>query len=187
MELLRTGRLADGDHVVTFYDGAGRLTEFVINYLATAVGEGDTVIVIATQEHREAFAAALTSAGIDVHEALCTMRVRLFDATEMLSRFMHNDKVDLHAFTESVGFCVREAVAEGRPVRAFGEMVALLWADGNKSAAIELERVWNVLGDQIPFSLLCAYPQSIADDGDSDFSSMCDEHSHVVNNAAAAM
>src|SRR6185369_562599 len=48
-------------------------------------------------------------------------------------------------------------------VRAFGEMVALLWADGRREAALELEALWNELGANLSFSLLCAYPISAFD------------------------
>ena len=167
---------------MSFYDGAERLSELVVPYLAAAVRQGETVLVIATAEHRALFAAALNDAGIDLHDALSTMHVRLYDAAEMLSRFMRDDVVDRRAFEESVGLCVREAVAEGRPVRAYGEMVALLWAQGNRTAAIDLEHAWNVLGSETPFALLCAYPRSVADDASAAaaLASVCELHSHVV-------
>ncbi|HVT76067.1 MAG TPA: MEDS domain-containing protein [Acidimicrobiales bacterium] len=182
MDLVTSGLLDEGEHVVSFYDGAEHLTDLVVPYLAAAVREGDTVIVIATPEHRAAFAAALADAGIDVHDALCHMRVRLFDAAEMLSRFMRDGSVHRGAFIDSVGHCVREAVAEGRPVRAYGEMVALLWAEGNRSGAVDLERAWNLLGRELPFSLLCTYPDSVADDPDAsaELASVLELHSQVV-------
>jgi hypothetical protein len=40
-------------------------------------------------------------------------------------------------------------------------MVALLWADGQTGAAVDLEALWNELAGQYSFSLLCAYPASI--------------------------
>ena len=46
----------------------------------------------------------------------------------------------------------------GSEVRAFGEMVALLWHQGNVAGAIALESLWNDLAQQQRFSLLCAYP-----------------------------
>ena len=45
-----------------------------------------------------------------------------------------------------------------QPVCVFGEMVWLLWDAGQVNAAIEVETLWNELGHQYPFSLLCAYP-----------------------------
>jgi hypothetical protein len=57
---------------------------------------------------------------------------------------------------------LRQAAKAGRPVRVFGEMVSLLWDAGLIDAAVEVEAMWNELGVQYPFSLLCAYPAQAA-------------------------
>jgi len=61
-------------------------------------------------------------------------------------------------------------------------MVALLWDAGDVSAAIELERLWNELGAELPFSLFCGYPAYIASDASSadEFAELCHLHSDVV-------
>ena len=53
---------------------------------------------------------------------------------------------------------LRQAAQSGQPVLVFGEMVSLLWDAALVNAAIEVEVMWNELGGQYPFSLLCAYP-----------------------------
>ena len=53
---------------------------------------------------------------------------------------------------------LRQAAKAGRPVRVFGEMVSLQWDASLIDAAIEVGAMWNELGAQYPFSLLCAYP-----------------------------
>ena len=52
---------------------------------------------------------------------------------------------------------VAQAAQNGRRVRAFGEMVALLWSEGNQAAAIRLEELWNELALSQTFCLFCAY------------------------------
>ncbi|WP_250532488.1 MEDS domain-containing protein, partial [Caballeronia sp. ATUFL_F1_KS39] len=47
------------------------------------------------------------------------------------------------------------------PVRAFGEMVAILCARGESGAALRLEQLWNDLARKHAFSLLCAYPTRV--------------------------
>jgi anti-sigma regulatory factor (Ser/Thr protein kinase) len=61
-------------------------------------------------------------------------------------------------------------------------MVALLWDQGDVTAAIELESLWNELGLRVPFSLFCAYPsQSVSGDGHTDaYHEVCHLHSAVV-------
>lgn len=86
-----------------------------------------------------------------------TNTVIALDAAETLARFTA-DGLDPANFDAVIGRAIREAAASGRPVRAYGEMVALLWDAGDVLGAIELEAMWNNLARDVPFSLMCAYP-----------------------------
>src|ERR1043166_8242020 len=44
-----------------------------------------------------------------------------------------------------------------RTIRAFGEMVDVLWSEGRERAAIALEELWNDLARTRSFALLCGY------------------------------
>jgi hypothetical protein len=81
-----------------------------------------------------------------------------------------------------VGGVIAQAGGRYPRVRAFGEMVALLWTEGNEDAALQLEKLWNDLVQMYAFPLFCAYPLS-------GFSravhakkllKICAEHSHVI-------
>ena len=178
-------RLADGDHVVQFYECDDDLVRLVVGYLAAAVRDGDAVVVVARPDHRAAFLAGLDAAGVDTAEAEADGRLTILDAHETLARFMTGDGLDAAAFDTVVGGTVRAASAGGRPVRAYGEMVALLWAAGDVAGAIELERLWNELGEALPFSLFCAYPtEMVADPHAADaFAEVCHLHSDVLAGA----
>ena len=86
-----------------------------------------------------------------------------------------------------IGGLIRQAGTGGRPVRAYGEMVALLWDDGLVNAAIQLEEMWNELGRRHSFSLFCGYPAgSVTRDGHLDaFAAVCRLHREVVGLAPA--
>ncbi len=70
---------------------------------------------------------------------------------------------------------------------AFGEMVALLWAEGKRDAAVRLEQLWNELARRHSFHLLCAYPRDGFTPGEQDafFQQICAEHSHVVSSGSS--
>src|SRR5205085_11235780 len=106
--------------------------------------------------------------------------VLLLDAADTLAAFMVSDAPDPALFDAVVGEVVRRAAARGRAVRAFGEMVALLWDAGNVAGAVSLERLWNTLAHEVAFSLFCAYPTHgvLGTDGD-DFDDVCLLHSQV--------
>jgi signal transduction histidine kinase len=61
-------------------------------------------------------------------------------------------------------------------------MVALLWAEGNASGAIQLERLWNELAHTHSFTLLCAYPMKSfgVRRPSTEIELVCDEHTSVL-------
>jgi hypothetical protein len=79
------------------------------------------------------------------------------DAAQTLDQFIVNGQPDHQRFSDVVGGQLLRTHATYPRVRAFGEMVALLWETGNSRAALELEDMWNELLGHHPFSLLCAY------------------------------
>jgi anti-sigma regulatory factor (Ser/Thr protein kinase) len=102
------------------------------------------------------------------------------DAAETLAGFMRDGRVDRDAFFATVGRVVRQAAATGRPVRAFGEMVALLWEAGDVAGAIELETLWNELQAEVEFSLYCAYRSESVSGNEGALGQICHLHSAVV-------
>src|SRR2546428_415779 len=86
-------------------------------------------------------------------------RCRAGDAAQTLARVMVDGWPDARRFAEVVGGLIREARTHNgdRRVLAFGEMVALLWSEGKREAALRLEQLWNELARHEPFSLYCAY------------------------------
>jgi PAS domain S-box-containing protein len=165
------------DHIVRFYEKDDFLLGEVSAFLSEGLQAGQAVIVIATPQHRADLEQRL-------HTVLGRARVRYtaLDAATMLSKFMVNDWPEERRFEEVLGNVIRQEGRNGlRPVRAFGEMVALLWADGKHEAAIRLEELWNDLSQTHSFSLFCGYPMkdfSREEDG-SPFFRICKAHSQV--------
>jgi hypothetical protein len=71
---------------------------------------------------------------------------------------MIDDMPDWGLYMDVVGGLVAEAAKVGRPIRAFGEMVAVLWKAGNTAGVIKLEKFWNDLAKKYDFTLFCGYP-----------------------------
>ncbi len=149
---------AVGGHVVQFYEREAELVRGVVSYLGGALRSGEAAVVIATEAHRDAFEAALERNGADLARARAAGLFVSLDAAATMATFVRDGEIDRAAFREAIGGLVRTASATGRGVRAYGEMVALLWDAGDVLAAIELETLWNELGAELPFALYCAYP-----------------------------
>ena len=148
-------------HQVHFYSDDAPLIHELCHVLVKALKEGQSVVVIATLDHRERISECLGQAP-EFSKARAEGRYVALDAAELLSRFMMAGMPDADRFSKIVGnVMVRAASAarKGAPkVVAFGEMVAILCAEGKKDAALRLEELWNQLANQHAFSLYCAYP-----------------------------
>ena len=170
-------------HMVQFYDDDTFLIAAVAEFLAGGLAGGQSLIVIATPDHRRDFALRLQSRGFDVDRAAAEGRLTMLDARETLDTFMVDSMPNAERFTARIGSAVAKcSSASERPcIRAYGEMVDLLWKDGNVIAAVRLEELWNELADRHAFSLLCAYSMSNFDRADhqGSFSAICREHDHV--------
>jgi hypothetical protein len=180
------GEIAPCDHLVQIYEDELAFLDVLTGFVAGGLKAGDAVIVIATPSHRQALDQRLQASGIDVPSALAVDSYISLDAGDTLSLFMVDDWPDEERFKETVSGLLSRAGAQGRSVRAFGEMVALLWAQGQCGATVRLEHLWHRFCQQEGFSLLCAYPKSgfTADAADS-IRQICDAHSHVVDRNGA--
>ena len=180
--MVGTEHLNAGHHVVQFYGHDDELAERVVGYLLGALGGGGVAIVIATPEHRREFGDRLTRAGADLAAAADSGTYLALDASETVRKLMVEGRLDGAAFDRVIGTVIRQAGTGGRPVRAYGEMVALLWDDGLVNAAIQLEGMWAEVGRTHPFSLFCGYPAgSVTGDGHLDaFAAVCRLHQEVV-------
>ncbi|MGZ4468633.1 MAG: MEDS domain-containing protein [Nocardioidaceae bacterium] len=141
-----------------FYDHDDEAVTAVARYVEEGLGSGERVVVIATAGHRAGLDAALIAHGTDAGRARSSGRFVCLDAAETLSAFMVGGSPDPALFVSSVGSVIKAARADGSRVRAFGEMVAVLWDEGNVAGAISLESMWNDLARDQQFFLLCAYP-----------------------------
>lgn len=167
-----------GDHVVQFYRDEQDLADQAGGHLARTVEDGGVALVIATPAHQAAFEARLAVASINVAAARDGGAWLALDAGRTLDQCTAGGRPDPAAFDRVVGGLLREAAGQGRPVRAFGEMVALLWASGLVNAAIQLEQMWNEMCRRYPFSLWCAYPAGDADL--ASFTAVCRQHTAVI-------
>jgi len=143
---------------VQVYRTDSELLESLAAFVADGIWQSERIVIIATPSHRAALQKALTERGVDLHAAAGTRQLSIFDAADMLEKFMVGERPNRDRFMSTIGEVVSQAVTGGRRLRAFGEMVALLWQRGKRQAALELEELWNELSRERNFSLFCAYP-----------------------------
>ena len=156
-----SGYLARGGHGVEFYAYDAQITGRVADFIVPAFDAGEAVVIIATREHRAALEQELVARGFDVASARRTGTYVALDAAETVAKLIDDGVPSGARFAAVVGGVIADALARGAThVRAYGEMVALLWLAGRPDAAIVLEHLWNDLGREGTFTLLCGYPIS---------------------------
>ena len=169
-------------HAVQLYESDEFLLDTVGRFLGAGLAAGDRMVVIATVEHQAGLMDRLRS--LDAERALSGGQLLMLDARQTLAEFMIGDKPDPDLFRETISR-VLTRLRDGHPnarIRAFGEMVDLLWRDGNSRAAIRLEELWDDAVNDHSFCLLCAYVMgNFYKEGDTArFMDVCRTHSHVI-------
>ena len=162
------------DHFVQLYQELDGLADAVAEYVGAGLARGEGAVLIATPEHRAAFLDRLGSAE--------RSRLRLLDAEDTLATFMVGGMPQWKAFHEVIGGLIAELRLQWPAVRAYGEMVDVLWQRGEREAAIRLEEYWNELGKLQTFSLFCAYRMDPLESGAyaGPLESVCRAHSQLI-------
>jgi hypothetical protein len=176
-------------HSVHFYETDEALMQRLGSIVLSGFQAGVSALLVMTDEHATQFLAFLKRRGVDPLREERNGRLFLVSAEATLARFMRDGMPDADLFMQNVGGLVKTACAasERAGLTAFGEMVAVLWEQGNKVGALALEMLWNDLLEEESFHLHCAYPKSLFRTAKSqeELGSICDYHSLAVGHAAA--
>lgn len=170
-------------HSVHIYEEDSALITRLCGIVGSGLRLGDSVLIVATPPHRNALVKELNAVGVNVRSHAREGRFTMLDAEDVLATFLVDGMPDRERFMLSIGAVLEDAraksVSAGRSLTVFGEMVAVLWDQGNKRGALELEALWNDALNDRAFHLHCAYPRSGFINGDEE--AVCRSHSHVVH------
>ena len=175
-------RRAGHFHAVRFYENSQSLCRIIAEFLGEGITQQNPAVIIATPEHRDGILEALRSRHVDVEKIQSESALLVLDARETLSKFMDGDIPDPELFTRAITPEIDRLNGnrEGATIRAYGEMVDVLWKEGRTAAAVRLEMLWNQLAMTRDFSLLCGYAMGsfYKDAGRAD---ICAQHTHVMD------
>ncbi|HMJ70263.1 MAG TPA: MEDS domain-containing protein [Cyclobacteriaceae bacterium] len=176
------GELAPYDHVVQIYEDEETFLELLKGFVNNGISTGDSTIVIATRSHLDGLGMLLEKSGHSLPDLIRKKQYVPVDAEETLAKFMVNDWPDENLFGNVVAELISIAKADGKRVRAFGEMVALLWAKGQVGATVRLEQLWNRFCENEAFCLFCAYPErGFTQDASESIMHICGAHAKIIN------
>jgi hypothetical protein len=147
-------------HLVQLYGKDDRLlTRNITRFLSEGLRRGDGLLTIASPEHSGSVARQLRQEPA-YSKAVLEGRLVFLDTQATLDRMLVGGQPDRDLFDSVVGDALKgvQERAKHTGIRAYGEMVGLLWKAGQREAAIRLEGYWNSLLRSSNISLFCAYP-----------------------------
>lgn len=171
-----------GTHFVQIYQDGETLVEAVSHFVIDQLQPTEAIVIIATESHREAIESSLVNQGVALEDAINRGQFNFIEADSLLDSFMTGGVFDADK-AETILRQIIDKVRQGYvTIRAFGEMVDILWQRDDKENAKALEKLWNKLLKEYPVSLLCAYrmdnlhPASYP----HDIECLCGSHTHFL-------
>ena len=174
-------QISPPDHVVQIYENEKQLLDSLVAFAVCGFNDDESVVVIGTSNHIEELDNKLRGAGYDLFNLRLTNQYITVDATQTLYEFTINGMPDPILLQLVVSNLMKRTKRRGQKVRIFGELVAILWAQGNADGILRLEQLWR---DQLrteSFSRFCAYPKSgFVEGSELAVAEICKSHTHVV-------
>ena len=169
------------NHRLHLFDTPESLGQTVAAFLLEGYRDGDHLLIVAKPRHVDAVLAALRASGCFTGDGEPSTRLVALDAAEILRAITRNGLIDAALFRKTVKPVV-QALASGGRLRIYGEIVELLAEEEDMAGAIALERLWNALAAEVPFTLMCGYSSAhFAGDGArSALRHICQTHTESV-------
>jgi hypothetical protein len=169
-------------HAVQFYGTEHSLFSTVADFLKQGLLVGQPAIIIATPSHRTGILETLAARGIDVDRARRSGDLVALDAHDLLETFVVDDTPKQELFDYNIGLLFDQALrVHGRTlIRAYGEIVDVLWKEGRTETAVAVEMLWNRLAQRYGFALLCGYSMGNFYKQAERLEDVCRQHSHIV-------
>src|ERR1700680_5007378 len=122
--------MSEFEHFVQFCESDEFLVKSVSKFVSAGLMNGDAAIILATQPHRESIEEHLQTQGLAITVARARGKYISMDAAAPVSQIMVDGSIDPARFHRIIGAIFKQAAKGSRNVRVFGELVALLWAEG---------------------------------------------------------
>ena len=170
------------NHLVQIYETDTIFMDSLEGYVLAGIQKGECVLVIATASHLNTLGNRLRRQSYNTDVLIAGKQYIPINAEEALQQFMKDEWPDDELFLKFATNLLSNGRLHDRPVRAFGEMVALLWAQGHNRATIHLEQLWTNLCKKEGFPIFCAYPRAgFSLDAKASIMHICEAHSKIID------
>ena len=161
---------ADHDHLAQVYDSDEKLQGAIVSWLAPALADGGGAFMLATRANAAAALERFAGAGPRVREAVSEGRLVILEVEELLERGILGQDAEESKFRAEIEAAVHRMRATlpspDRPIRAWGELVNVLWQANAREQVARVERCWNRIVSEQGIRLLCSYDARPVPDAD---------------------
>jgi signal transduction histidine kinase len=171
-------------HTVQFYEDEEYLCGVVADFIVIGLDLGQPALVVASKTRCDCIIKCLWEHGRDAARLQAEHRLTVIDACEALRIFSDGPIIDRSRFRRYLGAELGRLTKahSGSTLRAYGEIVDVLWDEGYPDAALRVEELWHELASQYPLALLCGYSMHHfrRDEHRLEMQEVCAWHSHVL-------
>jgi hypothetical protein len=171
-------------HIVQLYQDEDFYGEAIAHFAAAGLVRGESIILVATATNWLNISRRLKNKGFDPDELFERGQLTLLDADTTLPKFMSGGMPDGKIFKPLAQETIRKARRGGKypAVRWWGEMVNVLYVDGNSNASNRLEQFFDEVAHEETIAIFCSFLMDRYDPKiyDEAFGNVCSTHSHVI-------
>ena len=148
---------SSGNYTVQICLTENSKVDLVTRFIKEGLLNGEAIIIIAKPALRKALKLKIDELNFDGHPLQEQNQIRFFDAEFLLSYLTFDGVLEESAFKENIAIPLINPQSSYKKVRAFGEMVDILWKKNQHDLAIQLEGLWESVTSKQELSFLCAY------------------------------
>jgi hypothetical protein len=174
----------ENGHIVQLYQDDEFYGEAIAHFAAEGLVRGESIILVATKPHWNIISQRLRGRGVRPEELFRAGQLTLLDADETLPKFMRGNIPDGTIFKPLARSTIARARCDGKfpRVRWWGEMVNVLYVDGNPRGSTRLEEFFDEVAHEENIAIFCSFLMDKFDPRiyDEAFGNVCRTHSHVI-------
>lgn len=174
----------DDGHIVQLYQDDVFYGEAISHFAAEGIVRGESIILVATKPHWENISRRLKGKGLDTDELIRRGQLTMLDADDTLPKFMVGNDPDGPTFKTLARQTIAKARAGGTypRVRWWGEMVNVLYVNGNSRGSNRLEELFDELAQEESIAIFCSFLMDKFDPRiyEEAFGNVCRTHRQVI-------
>ena len=147
-----------GRHLAQLHRDRTARDNAVIRFVEEGLRRGNGVVAVTSDNEADRILDRLTRDRLEPERFRRSGQLVIHDAGVILGQFMKGGMPQWPAFRRTMGSIMEKVQTLGFSTsRVYGDMVDILWQEGQVQAAIRLEEMWNDFGRLYPFSFFCSY------------------------------